>query len=324
MEAGLKQSTQRYHANRRAVSWAIGRYLQLRFDLAGDGRHSPGLKSARIYFPRDSYLRYLPAVYRKEAHGQDFLERFLSVFESMSLTLEDEISDIPRSFDAAATDPEFVDWLGSWLAVLNDANWPEAKKRDVLKHAFQLYQSRGTPAGLQNLISLLTGADARILDHFRLRSPMVVGVASTVGQTTHVGAKPRQRLVLEESSAIGEFALLETEDPPERPFAHDAYDFTVLADTSRLQEAEEQALDRLIQAEKPAHTRFFMHTSRKPAVQLGVHNFLDINTKLSNGFPPMRLGQSSRVGQHTFLGTSYPVKGTLGSRSRIAIDTTLQ
>src|SRR5262249_45905135 len=101
-------------------------------------------------------------------------------------------------------------------------------------------------------------------------------------------------------------------------------DFTVLVDTSRLTEAQERALHRLIQEEKPAHTNFNLRTNRKAAMQLGAYSLLGVDTKLSKGFEPMRLGKNSRVGKQTFIGRKYHLKGAIGSRARIAIDTILQ
>ena len=303
---------------------AKGRYLLLRFDLSGDGRHSPAVKSARIFFPRDSYLRYLPAVYQENAISKELLERFLAIFESMSVTLEEEITDIPRYFDAGATEEKFVDWLGTWLAVFKDENWEAMKKREMLNKAFQLYKQRGTAIGLQGLIKLFTGSkDVRIIDHHSLRSPLIVRNNSAVGYGTRVGTKRRRRLVLEESSKIGEFVLLEDDDSPERAFELNAYDFTIFTDAS-LTEGQGHALWRLIREETPAHTRFNLRTGRKTAMQLGVHSALGVNTKLSKGFEPMRLGKTSRVGKETFLGTQYRLRGAIGSRARLAIDTILR
>lgn len=304
---------------------AQGQYLILRFDLSGEGDRSPKIDTARIYFQRQSYLRYLPATYQEDTRGRDFLERFLSIFESMSLEIEEKIAWINQYWDVKAVDRDFLDWLASWLALINDDRWPQEKQRELLQAAFQLYKQRGTKAGLRRIIEIFTGKKAQILEHFRLRPPMVLSQGLFVGITTFVGPKPTQRLILgEESARIGEFILTDEEDQPEKPFEYDAYDFTVLADTLRLSdETQEQALRRLIEQETPAHTRYFLRTSQRAAGQLGKHSFLGVDTLLTSGYQPMRLGKNTTIGITTLLGTQYTLKGTVGIRSKIAVDAVL-
>lgn len=304
---------------------ATGQYLQLKIELFGDEAHTPRLRQVLLYFPRLSYLRYLPATYQEDALGKDFLERFLSIFESFSFDMEQTIARLAKYFDPRAVNGEFLAWLGSWLAVSWDENWPEEKKRAFIERAYQLYKDRGTLQGLEAMVEFFTDKDAAILEHFLMRSPMVLGAEghSRVGVSTVVGKILPKRLVLSENSRIGDFALEETEAPPEKPFQENAFDFTLLVDTSGLEGREQiAALERIIQSEKPAHTRCFIRTGRG-SLRLGLHSLAGIDTILSKGFPPMRLGISSYLGKKTFLGTQHPLKGTLGVRSKISIDAIL-
>jgi phage tail-like protein len=302
---------------------AAGRYLQLKFQLSGDGFHTHKVRQAQIYFQRLSYLRYLPATYQEDEAGRDFLERFLSIFESVSFEIEREIAGVAKYFDPQAVNSEFLEWLSTWLAVLRDNNWSEEKRRELLKKAFPLYKIRGTVRGLQEMIKLFTGGDAVIIEHHRLQTPMVLSANSTLGISTVVGKSFMKRLILEESSRIGEFALIETDEPPEKPFEAGAFDFTILADTSRLKnDAQMQALRRLIEEEKPAHTRYFLRAGGNE-MQLGLHALLEVDTKLSKGFETARLGLTSQIGKGTFLGTKFRRRGVIGVRSAITIDAVL-
>jgi phage tail-like protein len=302
---------------------AMGRYLALKFVLSGDGNHSPKIKKVQAYFQRDSYLRYLPATYQEDPIGRDFLERFLSIFESMSLEIEETIAHVTRYLDIDATETSFLDWLSSWLAVTNDENWSEDKRRAFLKEAFELYKYRGTWRGLRRIIEIFTGGKAGIVEHFRLRPPMTLGQAAILGINTFVGPKPAKPLILGTSATIGDFVLIDAEDPPEKLLIQDAYDFTVLAETQGFDKAQESALRRLIEQEAPAHTRFFLRTTQKQGTQLGKRSLLGIDTFLTKGFSPMRLGENSRIGKTAFLGKKYLRKGILGIRSRISVDAIL-
>lgn len=302
---------------------AVGRYLQLKFVLTGDGSRTHRVKQARVYFERNSYLRYLPAIYQEDAAGRDFLERFLSIFESMSLDVEQEIEGVAKYFDPRAVNAEFLEWLGTWLAVLRDHNWPEEKRRELLGRAFRLYALRGTTRGLRQMIELFTGGATAVVEHHRLLTPLTLGATSTLGVSTVVGKTSARRLVLEESSRIGGFALIEADEPPERPFEAGAFDFTVIADTSRLQgDAQLAALRRLVEEEKPAHTRAFLRVGGG-AMKLGGGAVLQVDTKLSQGFETARLGLTSRIGTGTFLGKRFRRRGVIGTRSTITVDTVL-
>jgi phage tail-like protein len=302
---------------------AIGQYLILKFEFTGDGHESPRVQMAQVYFQRNSYLRFLPAVYQEDSRGRDFLERFLSLYESMFLGVEEKINHITQYFDADVPEIEFLDWLSSWLAVMVDENWPEPKRRLLLKEAFQLYKTRGTQKTLRRVIEIFTGGQAAIIEHWRLRPPMILSQALRVGVNSHVGPKRTQLLILEESSIIGEFILEEQEDAPEKPFLLDAYDFTVLVDTSNLKGEYEKILRRLIEDEKPAHTQYFLRTTQGAVAQLGQQSLLGVNTVLGDGMKPMRIGENASIGETTLIGTQYSIKGTLGMRSRVAVDAVL-
>ena len=300
---------------------AIGQYLILKFEFFGDGFHSPGINSVRVYFQRDSYLRYLPATYQEDARGQDFLERYLSLYESMSLEIDEKVSNITQYFDADVQGKEFLDWLSSWLAILIDENWPESKQRILLKESFELYKCRGTQKTLRRMIEIYTGSKVAIVEHWRLRPPIILNQMVKLGINSFVGPKRTQRLIVEETSRIGEFTLDEFEDSPEAPFAKDAYDFTVIADTSKLTNAsDEKTLRRLIESEKPAHTRYFLRTTGSAEAALGTHSLLGVNTILGKGSQPMRIGKNSRIGKDTLVGNRYRIKGRLDTKAQVDID----
>jgi phage tail-like protein len=303
---------------------AVGQYLILKFELFGDGFHSPSINRVRVYFQRDSYLRYLPATYQEDAIGRDFLERFLSLFESMSLEIDEKISTVTQYFDADVQGKEFLDWMSSWLAIITDENWPESKQRRLLKESFELYKYRGTQKTLRRVIEIFTESKVVIIEHWRLHPPMILNQMAIIGVNSFVGPKRTQRLIVEETSRIGEFTLDEQEDSPEVPFAKDAYDFTVIADTSKLTNASHQkTLRRLIEAEKPAHTRYFLRTTGSAEAMLGKHSLLGIDTVLGKGPQPMRIGKNARIGKETLVGNHYRIKGRLDTKARTDIDAIL-
>jgi phage tail-like protein len=146
---------------------AVGRYLQLRVTLTGNGRITPRLRALRAWYPRFSYLeRYLPAVYREDAGSAWFLDRFLGNVEGGFTEIEDHIAAAQVLFDPDTVPPEFLEWLGGWMGAAMDASWTEAKKRIFLAHAMQMFAGRGTRAGLIRALRLAleTCVDPHLFD----------------------------------------------------------------------------------------------------------------------------------------------------------------
>ena len=74
-------------------------------------------RSARVHYPRRSYLELLPAVYSADDAARRFLERFLSAFKTQLEPVEHLIRDVAALFDPAAAPPDMVHALSSWLAI---------------------------------------------------------------------------------------------------------------------------------------------------------------------------------------------------------------
>ncbi|RSL17990.1 phage tail-like protein [Edaphobacter aggregans] len=135
---------------------AVGRYLQLRLTLSGNGRNTPRLQALRAYYPRFSYLRqYLPAVYQDDPVSASFLDRYLANVEGLYTVLEGKIEQVQQLFDPRIIPAEYLDWLGSWMSILLDPTWNEQTRRLVLNHAPQMFRERGTPNGIIRAIELM-------------------------------------------------------------------------------------------------------------------------------------------------------------------------
>lgn len=131
-----------------------GRYIKL--NIEGEG--SPIIRQIKIYFPRLSYLRYLPSIYQEDSAGKEFLERFLSMFESFLHDNEELISLIPSYFDPMAAPENFIPWLADWVSLdlyelLGDKN------REFILKVLEFYKQKGMAEGISRLVSLLTGIE---------------------------------------------------------------------------------------------------------------------------------------------------------------------
>lgn len=131
-----------------------GRYLWFKIILGGSDTRSPVLRTLRIFFPRISYLNYLPSIYQDDPSSSEFLERFLSIFESIFYEIDFEVETISHLFDAYGTPPEFISWLGSWVALYENENFPENMKRFWIANAVSMFKKRGTREGMEESIAL--------------------------------------------------------------------------------------------------------------------------------------------------------------------------
>jgi phage tail-like protein len=141
-----------------------GRYIQLKITIDSAGGDKPAFRQAKIYYQRQSYLRYLPAIYQENRESRDFLERFLSIFESSMFDIEDQISSIPLFFDPEAAPEEFYRWLADWVS-LDLYDLLEDRNREFILRAVEFYKQKGTASGLVSLVSFLTGQPCFIKEY---------------------------------------------------------------------------------------------------------------------------------------------------------------
>src|SRR5271157_2759042 len=125
----------------------------------------PALQDGRfpvrpLELKQSTYLKYLPDAYSKD----EFIGRFLLIFESILSPLEGMIGNLDHYFDPDITPEECLPWLASWFGLTLDERWPENKRRDLIRSAVNLYQWRGTKRGLAEFIRLYTGISPEILE----------------------------------------------------------------------------------------------------------------------------------------------------------------
>ncbi len=309
-----------------------GRYLWLRLTLTGNGAATPVLTSVRAYFPRASSLRYLPAVYSEDAVSRDFLSRFLSIFDTVRVTISDRIANIAAYFDPASTpddaNADFLTWLASWVGLALDRHWPEERRRALLKNAHRLYELRGTPEGLRLHIELYTGRKPQILEHFKLRRWTFVGSSRLGDCSALYGASIVKRLQLDVYDRIGEFRLVDSGDPLRDPFHVYAHQFTVVVPAAKCEEAELQrrTLERIIEMAKPAHTKGDLQVT-EGRLRIGIQSFIGVDTIISD-YPAEVVEGTRRLGFDAVLGPSEdeanPPAMRVGVRSRIGAGTVLR
>jgi len=281
-----------------------GRYLWLRLTFNSNGLLSPELRSMKVFYPRVSYLQYLPAVYQEDEKSRPFLERFLSIFQSEFDGLDYRIDRIWQLFNPGSIPAKDLNWLASWLAVVVNPAWSESKLRSMLKNAFQAQCMRGTVAGLTQAISDYAGVQAVVVEHFLMRRlPVLSGGASLDGGIRLWSQAFYKRLQLASNSQIGNFQLLSDPAPDVEPMNRDAHQFTVLFLASPYGSGDvERQITQLVEREKPVHTQANI-CPLLPRFRIGVQSTIGTDSVVG-GISYLVLNQLATLGYDSILGCS--------------------
>ncbi len=140
-----------------------------------------------IWVARRGYLQHLPALYRRsDAVGHNVVRDICFLFEHIFGSIEKKIDENHKYYDPHTTPPEFLTWLASWTAFTVDLDWPEARKRALIKRAVDLYRIRGTKRALALFLKLFTGYEPDIEENvwpfkgFRVETEARIGIDSVI------------------------------------------------------------------------------------------------------------------------------------------------
>lgn len=191
-----------------------------------------GSEDVVLWVSRESYVKWLPAIYqRSDATGRNVVRDLLWLVQHMFGSIESQLDNLHQVFDSYETRSEFLPWLASWSAMILEPDWPENKKRRLIKKAMELYRWRGTVKGLGLFISLFTGFEPRLEENVWPYQGLRIGVNSTIGIDTVI-----------------------------LPPVDKAHAFMVVM-PNQLKDVAPEAIMRLhdiIEMEKPAHTHYML------------------------------------------------------------------
>lgn len=126
------------------------------------GNNGPPRVRNNFYYDHgvSSYLQYFPPCYQED----EFLGRFLMIFESIIDPLDRCIDLLPLYFDPRLTPETFLPWLASWVSLVLNENWSMEQRRALIRAAPDLYRWRGTRRGLSEYIQLYAGTKPIIVE----------------------------------------------------------------------------------------------------------------------------------------------------------------
>ncbi len=296
-----------------------GRYLCLMLVLHGDGVATPSVRRVRVEFPRSTSAEWLPAVYREDPTSSDFLDRFVSLFDASLGDLDRVITRFPALLDPASIPNDALAWLASVIGLALDPSTAPDRRRALIAAAPELFQKRGTPAGLAQVLELAFGV-APAIEELGLVDPFGRVGAARVGETRLFGSgRVRARLG---SSKLGSTTIRAYGDQDQDARALLAYRVRVqLPATGDLvgvtPAIAQQRVTRIVAANKPAHVVVDVRIGGGAAI-LGPAFALGIDTALV-GLAPTLLGQTTRLRRQTVLWPGRARAGAVLSIGRAAV-----
>ncbi len=306
-------------------------YVWVGVESIGEGLTSPILSQMRLDFDHETYIQYLPTIYKEDSPSRSFLIRFLSLFESLFNDVENTIASLSVLFDPGAVHAQFLPWLAGWLAIDLDENWPEEKKRQAMADAFEMYTLRGTAEGIRKALRFFAGVDARIEEPILHAawwslpadetSPSVETRNSILGFTTMLAPAEAQGAVVGTTAVLDQSHLITQEEFGVPLFEDIAHQF--LVQVYQGQVPREKKLDEvrsLLDREKPVHTTYHLCIIQ-PRMRVGFQATVGIDTVVAGPLTPTRLGKTPVPSMGLILG-GEPA-GRIGERGQVGRTTRL-
>jgi phage tail-like protein len=183
---------------------------------------------------KGSYLKYLPAIY---ADLDEFMGRFVILFESFWAPIQDQVANIHYYLDPKLMPAGLLPWMSGWSGLQLNEQWPEERRRQLVRSAVQLFRRRGTARGLRQFLEIFTGVTPRIVEHraYNLR----LGPGARLGAAVALGEK----------NVPHTFTVVLRLPPAYEPADSES-------ERARKETERRRKIEAIIEAEKPAHTTY--------------------------------------------------------------------
>lgn len=165
-----------------------------------------------LHVPVRGYLRFLPEIFQGEGPVQsrqvtrtrdaalqrwrsselpveqgietevdeDPLRRLLFVFQHTMNTVTERIDRIVLLTDPLRCEPKLLPWLASWVGFELDESLPVHQQRELVRRAIRLMRTRGTRAGIEEMVRVLTSAPVKVEER-RRPGAMILGKNVLIG-----------------------------------------------------------------------------------------------------------------------------------------------
>lgn len=232
-------------------------------------------------------IDYLPAIYqRSDISGRNFLKDFLWCFQHIFNQTREKLSNLHRFFDPLEAPASFLPWLGSWVAMTLEDDWPEVKRRNLIKKAVELYHLRGTVRGIKVYMKIFTGVEPTIYENYWPFEGIQVCpfpmFPTHDAYGTEIDDEDQRRMMARpdwKGATVGEDTIL-------MPWIDKNHVFTI--ELPMQQEQVEldtiRRIHRILDREKPAHTDYYVifqpeeEVEEDFAIEVGIRSTIGVDT----------------------------------------------
>ncbi len=238
-----------------------GRYLWFLLEIYPQTEEPVRIGRFTVYFPAVSWVMYLPELYQKEMGNNSFLDRYLSIFQSLYDDAGMRIRKFSDCLKPGMADPEILHWMAGWLDVEEPYIWNQEQLRYLLEHVMEFYRARGTRRGVEMFVELYTGQKPFVVEWQDVADFWEKGVQKRLLRDLY-------------------------EDNPDS--------FTVLVSEACIREYKDhQTLIRIIEQIKPVRLKMHLIVL-KPYIFADGYSYMGVNSVLGQ-YEGAVLGQNSRL-----------------------------
>ncbi|MDE5864072.1 MAG: hypothetical protein K2H34_06985 [Lachnospiraceae bacterium] len=144
-----------------------GRYMWLVAVNLPDNGIQPFLPEIQIFFQADSWLSLLPEIYRKHSKEDNFLFRYLSIFQWIYYDMSKKIEETPSMLYPPLADMETLEWLAGWFDIDDRMVWSREQMVYLIENGSRLCSIRGTREYIEEMIRLFTGYTPFIVEYYQ-------------------------------------------------------------------------------------------------------------------------------------------------------------
>jgi len=144
-----------------------GRYLWIYIEILGKG--NANLENVNIYAPGDNFFNTFPEIYSRDG---EFFHRYLSVFSSLYLDLQETVDSLDQYVDIATAPAQLLPTFANWLGIQLDGDFlEESQLRKFLSIGFQLVKGKGTRRAVEDIISIFVEEPVFIVEQRLIQEP---------------------------------------------------------------------------------------------------------------------------------------------------------
>lgn len=146
-----------------------GRYIWLKIEFVMLESCDLELRKLKLLLAGERMVDYLPELYREEDGENGFLTRFLSIFDSLFFSLDDDIAKLGNSLDYRIAEGQMLRYLSKWLDIEDSAYLSDEELRTKIRNAISDHRRIGVKRGIAEWIRHEYGCEPNIIEYFDVR-----------------------------------------------------------------------------------------------------------------------------------------------------------